>query len=27
MIMHDEGENKTSLLKYEVCDLLMVWFG
>ena len=24
MIMHDERENKTSLLKYEVCALLMV---
>jgi len=22
-----KGKNKTSLLKYEVCDLLMVWFG
>jgi len=25
--MHDERENRTSLLKYEVCILLMVWFG
>jgi len=27
MIMHDERENKTLLLKYEVCVLLMVRFG
>jgi len=26
MIMHDEGENIISLLKYEVCVLLMVCF-
>ena len=25
--MHDERENKISLLKYEVCSLLMVRFG